>query len=63
MTSWIRDPEQGPDVEEAGASPAVLDVESMSAEEMAEAFAGADVIVWSAGAGGGSPERTGRGRP
>ena len=58
VTSWIRNPEQGSDVEEAGASPAVLDVETMSAEQMAEAFAGADVVVWSAGAGGGSPERT-----
>lgn len=58
VTSWIRDPEQGADIEEVGASPAVLDVESLSVEELAEAFAGADVVVWSAGAGGGSPERT-----
>ncbi len=58
VTSWIRDPEQGPDVEEAGATPAVVDVEHLSVEQMAEALAGADVVVWSAGAGGGSPERT-----
>ena len=58
VTSWIRKADQSADIEEAGATPAVLDVESMSVEQMAEAFAGADVVVWSAGAGGGSPERT-----
>ncbi|EAQ00098.1 hypothetical protein JNB_08004 [Janibacter sp. HTCC2649] len=58
VTSWIRKGDQAGDVEETGAKAAVLDVESMSVEEMTEAFAGADVVVWSAGAGGGSPERT-----
>lgn len=58
VTSWIRRPEQGPDIEAAGATPAVRDVESMSTQEMAEALTGAEVVVWSAGAGGGSPERT-----
>lgn len=58
VTSWIRNSEQSADIEEVGATPAVLDVESMSVEQMTEAFAGADVVVWSAGAGGGSPERT-----
>ena len=58
VTSWIRSADQSADIEEVGATPAVLDVESLSVEEMAEAFAGADVVVWSAGAGGGSPERT-----
>jgi len=58
VTSWIRKAEQGADVQAVGASPTVLDVESSTVEEMTEAFAGADVIVWSAGAGGGSPERT-----
>jgi nucleoside-diphosphate-sugar epimerase len=58
VTSWIRKADQSVDIEETGATPAVLDVESMSVEQMAEAFAGVDVVVWSAGAGGGSPERT-----
>ncbi|MFC7487598.1 SDR family oxidoreductase [Knoellia sp. CPCC 206453] len=58
VTSWIRNADQSADIEETGATPAVLDVESMSVEQMSEAFAGADVVVWSAGAGGGSPERT-----
>lgn len=58
VTSWIRKADQSADIEEAGATPAVLDIESMSVEQMTEAFHGADVVVWSAGAGGGSPERT-----
>ena len=58
VTSWIRKAEQGPDIEAVGATPAVHDVESMSTQEMTEALAGAEVVVWSAGAGGGSPERT-----
>lgn len=58
VTSWVRNPDHVPDVEAAGATAAVHDAESMSTEEMAQALAGADVVVWSAGAGGGSPERT-----
>ncbi|KGN39478.1 NAD(P)-binding oxidoreductase [Knoellia subterranea] len=58
VTSWVRDPEQGPDIEDVGAHPAVLDVEYLSVDEMADALSGADVVVWSAGAGGGNPERT-----
>ena len=58
VTSWIRSADQSPDIEAVGATPAVHDVEQMSEEEMAAALAGADAVVWSAGAGGGSPERT-----
>lgn len=58
VTSWIRNADQSADIEEVGATPAVLDVQSLTVEQMTEAFAGADVVVWSAGAGGGSPERT-----
>jgi uncharacterized protein YbjT (DUF2867 family) len=36
----------------------VHDAELMSTQEMAQALAGAEVVLWSAGAGGGSPERT-----
>ncbi|MDQ1083665.1 MULTISPECIES: SDR family oxidoreductase [Microbacterium] len=56
--SVIRDPGQSGDVEQAGAAPLVLDVEKADVDDLAEAFTGADAIVWSAGAGGGSPERT-----
>ncbi|MFW5468675.1 NAD(P)H-binding protein [Knoellia sp. CPCC 206435] len=58
VTSWIRRGDQCADIESVGATPAVLDVESMSVADMASALAGVDVVVWSAGAGGGSPERT-----
>lgn len=58
VTSWIRNPEHAADVESAGARAAVNDAENLTAEDMAQALGGAEVVVWSAGAGGGSPERT-----
>ncbi|MBD8079927.1 SDR family oxidoreductase [Cellulosimicrobium arenosum] len=45
-------------VEELGAQPLLLDVGAASTDEIAEAVRGSDAVVWSAGAGGGSPERT-----
>lgn len=51
----IRKPEQVKDVEEAGAEPIVLDIEK---EDLTDAAAGADAVVFAAGAGPGSdPER------
>ncbi|MFC7401626.1 SDR family oxidoreductase [Citricoccus sp. GCM10030269] len=58
VTSVIRNPDQTADVEAAGAKALVLDVENASQDELADAFAGQDAIVWSAGAGGGNPDRT-----
>lgn len=58
VTSVIRNPGQSDDVAATGAQPLVLDVEQATAAELAAAFAGHDAVVWSAGAGGGSPERT-----
>ncbi|MFF0910389.1 SDR family oxidoreductase [Microbacterium enclense] len=57
-TSVIRNPDHASDVREAGAQPLELDVEKADLDAMADAFAGADAVVWSAGAGGGSAERT-----
>ncbi|SDO61460.1 Putative NADH-flavin reductase [Microbacterium sp. ru370.1] len=57
-TSVIRNPDQAGDIEQAGGKPLVLDVENADIDKMATAFEGADAIVWSAGAGGGSAERT-----
>ncbi|MGO4383252.1 SDR family oxidoreductase [Specibacter sp. RAF43] len=54
----IRNAAQIDDVAAAGATPVVHDVASSSAEELAALLAGYDAVVWSAGAGGGSPERT-----
>ncbi|WP_411731382.1 SDR family oxidoreductase [Paeniglutamicibacter sp.] len=58
VTSIIRNPDHITDIAATGATALVLDVENATATEMAEAFAGADAIVWSAGAGGGNPDRT-----
>ncbi|MGC5049269.1 SDR family oxidoreductase [Micrococcus porci] len=58
VTSAIRNPEHADDVRTAGAEPLVLDVEHASPAELEAAMRGRDVVVWSAGAGGGDPERT-----
>jgi uncharacterized protein YbjT (DUF2867 family) len=58
VTSVVRNPEHVPDVEATGATAAVLDIEHASTDEIAEALRGSDDVVWSAGAGGGSAERT-----
>ena len=54
----IRNPEHASDIEQVGATPVVADVQSMSTDELAELLGGHDAVVWSAGAGGGDPERT-----
>ncbi|MGW0173409.1 SDR family oxidoreductase [Rhodococcus sp. NPDC003322] len=58
VTALIRNPEHAADVEATGARPVVADVENMSTEQIAEVLRGHDAVVWSAGAGGGSPART-----
>jgi uncharacterized protein YbjT (DUF2867 family) len=58
VTSLVRNPDHRADVEATGAEPVVADVESMDAGRLAEVLGGHDAVVWSAGAGGGSPERT-----
>lgn len=54
----IRKPEQQADVEQTGARAALLDMERARVADFAERFAGAHAVVFSAGAGGGSPART-----
>ncbi|WP_344884662.1 NAD(P)-dependent oxidoreductase [Zhihengliuella alba] len=58
VTSFFRNPEHTEDVRATGADAVVLDVEHADTAEIAEALRGHDAVVWSAGAGGGSPERT-----
>ncbi|GAA5230593.1 NAD(P)H-binding protein [Arthrobacter cryoconiti] len=58
VSAVIRNPAQVDDVAATGATPVVHDVVSSSVEELAALFAGHDAVVWSAGAGGGTPERT-----
>ncbi len=58
VTSFIRNPEHVADVTDTGATAEVLDVENSTTAELAQALKGHDAVVWSAGAGGGSPDRT-----
>lgn len=54
----IRNPDHSADVERSGAQPVVADVESATLEGLVGLLAGRDLVVWSAGAGGGDPSRT-----
>ena len=58
VTGVIRKSEQADDIRAVDAEPRVADVESLSVDEIAELIGDHDVVVWSAGAGGGSLERT-----
>lgn len=58
VTGVIRNPEHTADVEATGARALVADVEGLDVDELGELIRGHDAVVWSAGAGGGSPERT-----
>ncbi|MBW8480866.1 NAD(P)H-binding protein [Actinomadura parmotrematis] len=51
VLSLIRNPDQEDAVRAAGAGPIVLDLESATAERAAEVLAGADAVVFAAGAG------------
>jgi uncharacterized protein YbjT (DUF2867 family) len=58
VRSLIRNPAQSGDIEAAGAAPVVCDLEAAGDDEVAGAVAGADAVVFAAGAGPGSgPER------
>ncbi len=58
VTALIRAASQADDVAATGAEPVVADVEQLSTENLAEVLRGHDVVIWSAGAGGGDPSRT-----
>lgn len=58
VSSIVRNPDHASDVEQAGGSPVVADVAELSVGELADVFRGHDGVVWSAGAGGSSPEAT-----
>ena len=59
VVSIIRDPAQADDITATGATPLVLSVEDAGTDELTQALAGADAVVWSAGAAGrGGPQRT-----
>mgnify|MGYP002652346580 CR=1 FL=1 len=58
VTAVIRNPRHEPAVRATGAEPLVVDVETFDTEQLTNLVSGNDVVVWSAGAGGGDPERT-----
>ena len=54
----VRNPDHGEEVAGTGALPVVADVESLDTDALTDLLAGHDLVVWSAGAGGGDPDRT-----
>jgi uncharacterized protein YbjT (DUF2867 family) len=58
VTAVIRNPAHEAEVAATGAQPVVADVETFDLEQLTNLVAGNDVVVWSAGAGGGDPART-----
>jgi uncharacterized protein YbjT (DUF2867 family) len=58
VRSLIRNPAHASDVEDAGGEPVVSDLEHENEDDLAQAIAGAQAVVFAAGAGPGSgPER------
>ncbi|QKS12896.1 SDR family oxidoreductase [Curtobacterium sp. Csp1] len=58
VTSVIRNPEQEDDVRAHGGEPRVADVQQQSLTDLEDLVRGHDAVLWSAGAGGGSVDRT-----
>ncbi|MFE7844694.1 SDR family oxidoreductase [Microbacterium sp. NPDC057407] len=58
VTAVIRNPEHEADVAATGAQPVVADIETFDLDQLTNLVSGNDVVVWSAGAGGGNPART-----
>ncbi|MBN9155322.1 MAG: NAD(P)H-binding protein [Microbacterium sp.] len=58
VTAVIRNPAHEAEVAATGATPVVFDLEASDVDELAALIGGNDVVVWSAGAGGGSADRT-----
>lgn len=57
-TAVVRNPDHVADIEDSGARAQVADIETLNQDQIDELVAGYDVVVWSAGAGGGNPART-----
>ncbi|MGK3953093.1 SDR family oxidoreductase [Microbacterium sp. I2] len=58
VTAVVRNPDHEADVAATGAQPLVADIEAFDLEQLTNLVGGNDVVVWSAGAGGGDPRRT-----
>ncbi|MBD3940779.1 SDR family oxidoreductase [Microbacterium sp. NEAU-LLC] len=58
VTAVVRNRAHEAEVAATGAQPLVADVEKLDLDQLSNIVAGNDVVVWSAGAGGGDPART-----
>ena len=58
VSSVVRNPDHVSDIEATGATAVVSSLEDADTAALTELLSGQDAVVWSAGAGGGSPERT-----
>lgn len=58
VTAVIRNPDHEADVAATGAQVVVADIETLDVDQLRNLIAGNDAAVWTAGAGGGDPERT-----
>lgn len=58
VSSIIRNVDHRDEVAATGAAPVVADVERLATDELVDVLGGHDAVVWSAGAGGGDPDRT-----
>ena len=58
VTAVVRNPAHEADVAATGATPLVADVTSFDLDQLTSLVSGNDIVIWSAGAGGGSAERT-----
>lgn len=58
VISVIRNPDHARDVEATGATAMVVDIERSDQPEWEGLLQGSDAVIWSAGAGGGNPDRT-----
>lgn len=54
----FRNPDHTADVAATGATPRVIDVEQVDTAALSALLTGSDLLIWSAGAGGGDPRRT-----
>lgn len=58
VRSLFRNEDHASEVAATGATPVVADVENLDVPSLSDLLSGVDAVVWSAGAGGGSPART-----
>lgn len=58
VTAVIRNPAHEAEVAATGVRPLVADLEGFDTEQLTNLVSGNDVVIWTAGAGGGDPART-----